>query len=79
MIFFKKIYNILKNKEASIIKSLNFRKAADGGNLVIIGVAIGVLIVIGLYYMSQSVMKDNVLVQDNVNSALQQGIQELKK
>jgi len=58
---------------------LNFRKAADGGNLIIIGVAIGLLILIGFYLMSQSIMKSNASVHTNVNNVLQQGVEELKK
>lgn len=80
MIFFKKTYNILKkNKEASIIKKFSFRKAADGGNLVVIGVAIGILVIIGVYLMSQSLMSKTAATNSNINNALIQGVAELRK
>lgn len=58
---------------------MNFKKAADGGNLVVIGVAIGVLVLIGLYLMSQSLMTDNASVYSDVNDALEQGIEALQQ
>lgn len=58
---------------------MNFRKAADGGNLLVIMTAIGVLILIGLYLTSKSLMADNASVSNDVKNALQQGVEELKK
>lgn len=57
----------------------SFRKAADGGNLVVISAAIGVLVLIGVYFLSQSLMKDNATVSKNINNALVQGTAELTR
>lgn len=56
----------------------NFRKAADGGNLIVISVAIGVLVLVGMYMMSQSNMTKNAEKQGIVNDALIQGVENLK-
>lgn len=61
------------------MKKNSFRKAADGGNLVVIGVAIGVLVIIGVYLMSQSLMSKTASTNNNINNALMQGVAELKR
>lgn len=56
-----------------------FRKAADGGNLIVVLTAIGVLILLGMYFLSQSVMTGYSSTNTKFNNALIQGAEELKK
>lgn len=55
-----------------------FRKANDNGTLVIVGAAIGVLIVIGLFLSAKGMMSSTSDKQSEINNALEQSIQSLK-
>lgn len=55
-----------------------FRKAADSGTLVVIGVAIGILVIIGLYLSAQGMMSSTSDKQSEINNALDQGVELLK-
>lgn len=55
-----------------------FRKAVDA-NAMVIAAAIGVLVIIGLYYLSRNTMSGVASSQTNMGTAMSQGIEELKK
>ena len=55
-----------------------FRKAADVGNLVVIAVAIGVLVIIGLYLASQNMMTKTSNKQNSIYNAVEGGLESLK-
>lgn len=55
-----------------------FRKANDSGALVIVGVAIGILILLGLFLSANNMMSTTTGKQSEINNALEQGVQALK-
>lgn len=56
-----------------------FRKAMDGGNLIVIGVAIATIAIIGMYLFAQDMMSTTANKQSEIGNALIDGINELKK
>lgn len=61
-----------------MIPKNRFRKAADGGNLLVIGVAIGVIVVIGMFLFAKDMMTDVSEAQGNMGTAMEQGLENLK-
>ena len=55
------------------------RKAVDGGQLVVIGVAIGAIVLIGLYLFTKDIQGSTSNINSNVNSALKEGLNLLDK
>lgn len=55
-----------------------FRKAADGGNLIVFAVAIGILAATGLYLISNSMTSSTIDKQVEVNNALNDATEALK-
>lgn len=54
-----------------------FRKAVDA-NAMVIFAAVGVIVLIGLYYVSKDTMSSVSSTQHNANNALMEGIDKLK-
>ncbi|MGU8833481.1 hypothetical protein ACSW8S_19230 (plasmid) [Clostridium perfringens] len=55
------------------------RKAVDGGQLVVIGVAIGAIVLIGFYLFTKDIQGSTSNINSNVNSALEEGLNLLDK